>query len=156
MNQFLKLDGTDKKLLELLQVDAKQTTKALSLKLNLSKTAVYERIKKLEKQGVIQKYTALLDPRKTNMAFVVFCHVRLTQHVKEQLIGFEKQVAELTEVLECYHVSGDYDYMLKINVANMEAYREFMTSKLTALNHIGSTHSVFMIEEVKNTTVLRF
>ena len=156
MNQFLKLDGTDKKLLELLQVDAKQTTKALSLKLNLSKTAVYERIKKLEKQGVIQKYTALLDPHKTNMAFVVFCHVRLTQHVKEQLIGFEKQVAELTEVLECYHVSGDYDYMLKINVANMEAYREFMTSKLTALNHIGSTHSVFMIEEVKNTTVLRF
>jgi Lrp/AsnC family leucine-responsive transcriptional regulator len=155
MSQNVKLDPTDKKLLELLQHDAKQTTKALSLKLNLSKTAVYERIKKLEKQNVIQKYTALLDRRKTNMAFVVFCHVRLTQHIKEQLVGFERQVAQLPEVLECYHVSGDYDYMLKINVADMEAYREFMTSKLTTLNHIGSTYSVFMIEEVKNTTVLK-
>lgn len=156
MNQLANLDGTDKKLLELLQNDAKQTTKALSLKLNLSKTAVYERIKKLERQGVIRKYTALLDPRKTDLAFVVFCHVRLTQHVKNQLIGFEKQVAELPEVLECYHVSGEYDYMLKINVADMEAYRIFMTSKLTALDHIGSTQSVFMISEVKNTTELRF
>ena len=155
MSQTIKLDMIDKKLLELLQKDAKQTTKALALKLNLSKTAVYERIKKLEKQEVIQKYTALLDRRKTNMAFVVFCHVRLTQHVKEQLVGFENQVVQLPEVLECYHVSGDYDYMLKINVADMEAYREFMTSKLTTLSHIGSTHSVFMIEEVKSTTVLK-
>ena len=155
MSQTIKLDMIDKKLLELLQKDAKQTTKALALKLNLSKTAVYERIKKLEKQEVIQKYTALLDRRKTNMAFVVFCHVRLTQHVKEQLVGFENQVVQLPEVLECYHVSGDYDYMLKINVADMEAYREFMTSKLTTLSQIGSTHSVFMIEEVKSTTVLK-
>jgi len=155
MSLIAKLDPIDKKLLELLQVDAKQTTKALALKLNLSKTAVYERIKKLEKQGVIQKYTALLDRRKTNKAFVVFCHVRLTQHVKEQLVGFEKQVVQLSEVLECYHVSGDYDYMLKIHVADMEAYREFMTSKLTTLSHIGSTHSVFMIEEVKCTTALK-
>lgn len=155
MSQIIKLDLIDKKLLELLQMDSKQTTKALALKLNLSKTAVYERIKKLEKQEVIQKYTALLDRRKTNMAFVVFCHVRLTQHIKEQLIGFEKQVVQLPEVLECYHVSGDYDYMLKINVADMEAYREFMTSKLTTLSHIGNTQSVFMIEEVKYTTVLK-
>jgi len=155
MSQTIKLDLIDKKLLELLQKDAKQTTKALALKLNLSKTAVYERIKKLEKQEVIQKYTALLDRRKTNMAFVVFCHVRLTQHVKEQLVGFENQVVQLPEVLECYHVSGDYDYMLKINVADMEAYREFMTSKLTTLSQIGSTHSVFMIEEVKSSTVLK-
>lgn len=155
MSQTIKLDLIDKKLLELLQKDSKQTTKALALKLNLSKTAVYERIKKLERQEVIQKYTALLDRRKTNMAFVVFCHVRLTQHVKEQLVGFENQVVRLHEVLECYHVSGDYDYMLKINVADMEAYREFMTSKLTTLSQIGSTHSVFMIEEVKSTTVLK-
>lgn len=155
MSQTIKLDPIDKKLLELLQMDSKQTTKALALKLNLSKTAVYERIKKLEKQEVIQKYAALLDRRKTNMAFVVFCHVRLTQHIKEQLVGFEKQVVQLPEVLECYHVSGDYDYMLKINVADMEAYREFMTSKLTTLSHIGNTQSVFMIEEVKYTTVLK-
>lgn len=155
MSQTMKLDLIDRKLLELLQHDAKQTTKVLALKLNLSKTAVYERIKKLEKQGVIQKYTALIDRRKTNMAFVVFCHIRLTQHIKEQLLGFEKQVIQLKEVLECYHVSGDYDYMLKVHVPDMEAYREFMTSKLTTLSHIGSTQSVFMIEEVKNTTDLK-
>ncbi|SRR5690554_4366832 len=155
MSQTMKLDLIDRRLLELLQHDAKQTTKVLALKLNLSKTAVYERIKKLEKQGVIQKYTALIDRRKTNMAFVVFCHIRLTQHIKEQLLGFEKQVIQLKEVLECYHVSGDYDYMLKVHVPDMEAYREFMTSKLTTLSHIGSTQSVFMIEEVKNTTDLK-
>src|SRR5690606_33138110 len=144
MSLIAKLDPIDKKLLELLQVDAKQTTKALALKLNLSKTAGYERIKKLEKQGVIQKYTALLDRRKTNKAFLVFCHVRLTQHVKDEVLGFENQVVKLSEVLECYHVSGDYDYMLKMHVADMEAYREFMGSKLATLTHIGSTHSVFM------------
>lgn len=155
MSQTMKLDLIDRRLLELLQHDAKQTTKVLALKLNLSKTAVYERIKKLEKHGVIQKYTALIDRRKTNMAFVVFCHIRLTQHIKEQLLGFEKQVIQLKEVLECYHVSGDYDYMLKVHVPDMEAYREFMTSKLTTLSHIGSTQSVFMIEEVKNTTDLK-
>ncbi|HLV63672.1 Lrp/AsnC family transcriptional regulator [Galbibacter sp.] len=155
MSQTMKLDLIDRRLLELLQHDAKQTTKVLALKLNLSKTAVYERIKKLEKHGVIQKYTALIDRRKTNMAFVVFCHIRLTQHIKEQLLGFEKQVIQLKEVLECYHVSGDYDYLLKVHVPDMQAYREFMTSKLTTLSHIGSTQSVFMIEEVKNTTDLK-
>ncbi|MCX2678714.1 Lrp/AsnC family transcriptional regulator [Galbibacter sp. EGI 63066] len=149
----MKLDATDKSLLELLQEDAKQTTKALSVQLNLSKTAVYERIRKLEKGGVIKGYTALLDKKKINKSFVVFCHVRLTQHSKEHVIGFENEVIKLPEVLECYHVSGDYDYILKVNVADMPAYRDFMTSKLTSLKHIGSTHSIFMIEEVKNTTV---
>ncbi|MDG3582257.1 Lrp/AsnC family transcriptional regulator [Galbibacter pacificus] len=150
----MKLDTIDKKLLELLQNDAKQTTKVLSLQLNLSKTAVYERIRKLEKEGVIKGYTALLDKKKIDKAFVVFCHVRLTQHTKEHVVGFESDVIRLEEVLECYHVSGDYDYILKVNVADMQAYRNFMTSKLTSLKHIGSTHSIFMIEEVKNTTVV--
>ncbi|MCM5663479.1 Lrp/AsnC family transcriptional regulator [Galbibacter mesophilus] len=150
----MKLDTTDKKLLELLQKDAKQTTKALSLKLDLSKTAVYERIRKLEKEGVIKGYTALLDKKKIDKAFVVFCHVRLTQHTKEHITSFEKEVVTLPEVLECYHVSGESDYILKVSVADMNAYRDFMTTKLTSLKHIGSTHSIFMIEEVKSSTVL--
>lgn len=151
---FMKLDNIDKILLELLQKDAKQTTKALSMQLNLSKTAVYERIRKLEKEGVIKGYTALLDKRKINKAFAVFCHVRLVQHTKEHITSFEREVIKLPEVLECYHVSGDYDYILKISVADMATYREFMTTKLTSLKHIGSTHSIFMIEEVKNTTIV--
>lgn len=148
------LDQTDKKLLRLLQQDAKQTTKELSLQLGLSNTAVYERIRKLEREGVIRQYTALLDREKINRAFVVFCHIRLTQHTKENVREFEKQVVTLEEVQECYHVSGDYDYILKIHVANMADYRNFMVTKLTNLKHIGNTHSIFMIGEVKNSSVL--
>ncbi|MEL1244384.1 Lrp/AsnC family transcriptional regulator [Flavobacterium sp. DGU11] len=150
----MALDAIDKKLLLLLQEDSTQTTKQLSLKLNLSVTAVYERVKKLEREGIISKYVALVDRNKVNRGFVVFCHLKLIQHTKEYLTKFEQQVVQLDEVLECYHVSGDYDYILKIYVANMEEYREFMVTKLTTLQHIGSTHSTFMISEVKNTNVI--
>lgn len=147
------MDATDKKLLKLLQLDSKQTTKELSNKLNLSVTAVYERIKKLEKDGTIQKYVAIIDRKKVNKNYVVFCHVKLIQHNHEFIADFEKAILKLSEVLECFHVSGDYDYILKICVADMEEYREFMVKKLTSIKHIGSTHSSFMIGEVKNTTV---
>lgn len=150
----MNLDATDKKLLMLLQEDSRKTTKELSLSLNLSATAVYERVKKLEREGIIEKYVALVDRKKVDKGFVVFCHLKLIQHTKEYLTRFEKEVKQLSEVLECYHVSGDYDYILKIYVADMEAYREFMVTKLTTLQHIGSTHSTFMIGEVKNTNVI--
>lgn len=150
------MDAIDNKLLTLLQQDTKKTTKELSLKLNLSVTAVYERIKKLEREGVISKYIALLDKTKIDKNFMVFCHIKLIQHTKEFLTKFEKEVIKLEEVLECFHVSGDYDYILKIYVKDMEAYREFMVTKLTTLQHIGSTHSIFMIGDVKNTTAFNF
>ncbi len=146
----MKLDSIDKKLLTLLQKDSKQTTKLLSLQLNLSVTAVYERIKKLEKTGVIKKYVALIDKEKINKSFLIFCHVKLLQHSKEFLSNFEKEIIQLDEVSECFHVSGDYDYILKIHVADMKEYREFMVTKLTTIKHIGSTHSIFTINEVKN------
>jgi len=149
------MDAIDKKLLELLQNDTKKTTAALSLILNLSVTAVYERIKKLEREGIIDKYVALLNRNKINKGFVVFCHLKLLQHTKEFINQFEKEVVKLDEVLECFHVSGDYDYILKICVKDMEEYREFMVTKLTSLQHIGSTHSTFMIGEVKNTTIFK-
>ncbi|HQA74728.1 MAG: Lrp/AsnC family transcriptional regulator [Flavobacterium sp.] len=147
----MRMDTIDKKLLTLLQQDSKKTTKELSLKLNLSVTAVYERIKKLEREGIIAKYIALLDRTKIDKSFMVFCHIKLVQHTKEFLTKFEQEVIRLEEVLECFHVSGDYDYILKIYVKDMEAYREFMVTKLTTLQHIGSTHSTFMIGEVKKT-----
>ncbi|WP_445452424.1 Lrp/AsnC family transcriptional regulator [Flavobacterium sp. 25HG05S-40] len=146
------MDVIDKKLLSLLQEDTKKTTKALSLQLNLSVTAVYERIKKLEREGIISKYVVLLDRNKINKGFVVFCHIKLVQHSKDYLTRFENEVIQLTEVLECFHVSGDYDYILKVHVKDMDEYREFMVTKLTTLQHIGSTHSTFMIGEVKSTT----
>jgi len=150
----MTLDLIDKKLLLLLQTDSKKTTKELSLKLNLSVTAVYERIKKLEREGIIDKYVVLLNKGKVDKGFVVFCHLKLIQHTKEFVTRFESEVVQLKEVLECYHVSGDYDYILKIVVKDMEAYREFLVAKLTTLQHIGSTQSTFMISEVKNTTVV--
>jgi Lrp/AsnC family leucine-responsive transcriptional regulator len=150
----MALDSIDKKLLFLLQTDSKRTTAALSLKLDLSVTAVYERIKKLEREGIIDKYVVLLNRSKVEKGFVVFCHLKLIQHTKEFLTKFESEVVKLKEVLECHHVSGDYDYILKILVKDMEAYREFLVTKLTTLEHIGSTHSTFMISEVKNTTVI--
>ncbi len=150
----MAFDTHDKKLLQLLQEDSRRTTKELALKLGLSVTAVYERVKKLEREGVISKYVALLDRNKVDKGFVVFCHLKLIQHTREYLTRFEKEVTRLDEVLECYHVSGDYDYILKIFVKDMEAYREFMVTKLTTLQHIGSTHSTFMIGEVKNTNVI--
>ncbi|QYJ67938.1 Lrp/AsnC family transcriptional regulator [Flavobacterium litorale] len=150
----MNLDATDKKLLMLLQQDSRRTTKELSLKLNLSVTAVYERVKKLEREGIISNYVALLNHKKVEKSFGVFCHIKLVQHTKEYLTKFEHEVKKLDEVLECYHVSGDYDYILKIYVEDMEAYREFMVTKLTTLQHIGSTHSIFIIKEVKNTNVV--
>lgn len=146
------MDGIDKKLLGLLQEDTKKTTKELSMVLNLSVTAVYERIKKLEREGVISKYVAILDRNKVEKAFVVFCHIKLIQHTRDFVTTFESEVIKLDEVLECFHVSGDYDYILKVHVKDMDEYREFMVTKLTGLKHIGSTHSSFMIGEVKNTT----
>jgi len=149
----MNFDTIDKKLLHLLQTDAKQTTKQVALKLNLSVTAVYERIKKLEHTKVIKKYVALLDKTKINKPFTVFCHIKLVQHKREYVTQFEEEIVKFSEVLECHHVSGDYDYILKICVSDMHEYRNFMVTKLTSLEHIGSTHSSFMIEEVKNTTV---
>ena len=150
----MNLDEIDKKLLKLLQTDSKKTTAALSSKLNLSVTAVYERIKKLEREGIIEKYVVLVNRKKIEKGFVVFCHIKLIQHTKEFLTKFESQVIKLNEVLECHHVSGDYDYILKIVLKDMEEYREFLVEKLTTLEHIGSTHSTFMISEVKNTTII--
>ncbi|WP_373073627.1 Lrp/AsnC family transcriptional regulator [Zeaxanthinibacter enoshimensis] len=151
---MITLDETDLQLLDMLQDDGKKTIKEYALKLELSATAVYERIKRLEKQEVIAKYVALLDKTKVGRNFAVFCHVRLSQHIKENVLQFEKEVLKLAEVVECYHIGGDYDYILKIHVGDMEAYREFMVTKLTAIKNIGSTQSSFVISEVKYTTAV--
>ncbi|MAD96215.1 MAG: AsnC family transcriptional regulator [Flavobacteriaceae bacterium] len=146
------LDQTDKKLVNLIQENSKQSTKQLALQLNLSVTAVYERIKKLEKEQVIRKYVALINKQKIDKSFLVFTHVKLTQHSKNNIRSFEKEILKLEEVSECFHVSGDYDYIIKVYLKDMEAYRDFMVTKLTAIPNIGSTHSSFAIEEVKNST----
>lgn len=151
---MVKLDKTDTQLVALLQADCKRTTAAYAQQLNLSTTAVYERIKRLERLGVITGYVALIDKEIVGKAFTVLCHVKLSQHIKEYVLKFEREILKLKEVVECYHTSGDYDYILKIHVSGMEAYREFMVTKLTAINNIGSTQSSFVISEVQHTTAV--
>ena len=148
------LDLKDKKLLILLQNDAKKTTKQLAQELDLSVTAVFERIKKLERQKIIEKYVCLVDKAQLNKSFIIISHVKLIQHKKEYITQFEREIVQFPEVLECFHVAGDFDYILKICVRDIEEYRDFMVSKLTNLQHIASTQSSFMIKEVKNSTVI--
>jgi len=148
------MDSKDRALLLSLQNDSKKTTKQLAYELNLSVTAVFERIKKLEKQQIISRYVALVDKTRLQRSFIVLCHVKLVQHRKEYIGQFEKEITQFPEVLECFHVSGDYDYILKICVRDIAEYRDFMVSKLTNLQHIASTQSSFMIKEVKNSTVI--
>jgi len=150
------IDASDKKILDYLQKDSKITTKELSLYLNLSSTAVYERIKKLERKGVIKEYSVRLNNSLVEKGFVVFCQIKLKEHRNEYLVKFEREVIEFSEVLECYNVSGDYDYLLKIMVEDMKGYHNFLNDKLTYLDHIGSAHSTFIINEVKNTHVISF
>ncbi len=150
----MKLDALDKKILSNLQKDAKITNKELSLKLDLSVTAIYERVKKMERSGVIAQYIALINKDIVGLGFQVFCHVKLEKHAKDAITSFEKEVKALDEVLECFHVSGDYDYLLKVIVEDMDHFRNFMVTKLTTLKYIGSTQSSFTISEVKNTTAI--
>jgi Lrp/AsnC family leucine-responsive transcriptional regulator len=150
----MSLDKVDISILNLLQENAKITTKTLSDKLHLSTTAIYERIKKMEKSNVIDKYVAILNSDKVNRSFVVLCQVKLVQHSHKFIEKFEKEVKDFNEVLECYNISGDYDYQLKIVVENMQAYRNFLNAKLTTLDYIGSTYSTFIISEVKKSTAI--
>jgi len=152
----MRLDNTDKKILSYLQKDSKITTKKLSVHLNLSSTAIYERIRKLEKQGVIEKYVAVINKQKIDKSFVVFCQIKLIQHKNEFVEKFEREVIKFDEVLECYNISGNYDYILKIIVKNMDEYHEFLNNKLTTLDHISSAHSNFIMNEVKNSLEVNF
>ncbi len=150
---MIQLDALDKHIIQLLQENSKLTTKEIAYKIGLSNTAVFERIKKLEKNKVIKSYSITLDETMIEKNFVVFCFVKLIQHTKDNVLNFEHKIKLLQEVMVCSHVSGDYDYILKIHVKDMEAYRDFMVSKLTNIQGIGSTHSSFVISEVKNNHV---
>ena len=150
----MKIDEIDKRILGHLQQDSKKTNKEISNDLGLSVTAVYERIRKMERAGVINKYVALLDHEKIEKGFMVLCQIKLIQHKKDLLTRFEKEVTSLPEVIECFHVSGDFDYILKVLVKDMEEYREFLVTKLTTLDHIGSTKSIFTINKVKQSTMI--
>ena len=149
MNEHL--DKIDILILRELQKDAKLTTKELAAKINLSPSPTFERHKRLEREGYIRKYVAVVDPIKTGNGIMVLCNVRLKHHSKEFSRQFTSVIAGIDEVVECFNTSGDYDYQLKIYARNMRDYQEFVLDTLGDLDCIGSLHSIFVIGEVKNT-----
>lgn len=145
------LDGIDVMILRELQKDAKLTTKELAAKVNLSPSPVFERQKRLEREGYIRRYVAVVDPIKVGNGIMVLCNVRLKHHSKEFSRQFTSVISEIDEVVECFNTSGDYDYQLKIYARNMHDYQDFVLGTLGDLDCIGSLHSIFVIGEVKNT-----
>lgn len=149
-----QLDASDRLILQLLQEDASLTTKEIAGRINMSTTPVFERVKRLERDGFISSYRALLDRKKVGLPMLVFCDVSLKEHNRDFLIRFETEIAALPEVLECHHIAGAYDYLLKVVVHDMDGYQRFVKEKLAALENIGRVQSHFVMTEVKQSTVL--
>lgn len=144
------LDATDIAILRALQQDARLTTKELALKVNLSSTPVFERVKRMEREGFIKRYITVLDAEKLNKGFVVFCSVKLSPINKKVAEEFCDSIREIPEVTECYNISGHYDYLLKVHAPDMKYYQEFVLNVLGQLPMLGSLESTFVMEEVKH------
>ena len=144
------LDETDLKLLRILQEDARITTKQLAAMVNLSTTPVFERLKRLERDGYIQKYVAILDAEKLNLGFEVFCSVKLKQMSRDVAHAFVNVIKDIPQVAECYNISGEFDYLLKIHAPDMKYYNEFIINVLGTVDSIGSIQSSFVMKEIKH------
>ena len=153
MNE-LYLDSTDLAILRCLQENARLTTKELAARVNLSTTPVFERLKRLERSGFIRKYVAVLDAEKLHLGFVVFCSVKLKQMNRDIARTFISIIKDIPQVAECYNVSGEYDYLLKIHAPDMKYYNEFIITVLGTIDSIGSILSTFVMDEIKNTHAL--
>lgn len=144
------LDSTDLQILKLLQENSRLTTKELAASIHLSTTPTFERVKRLEREGYITKYMAILDAEKLNCGFMAFCFIKMKQHTYENSMRIMEAVEEIPEIAECYNVSGDFDFMLKIYAENMKAYQTFLLRILGELDCIGSLNSSFVLGQVKN------
>ena len=151
-----ELDDTDLLLLKILGNNSNYTIKDLAAKVNLSPSPVFERVKRLESNGYIKKYIAILDPEKFNQGFVVFCNIKLKQHDRKIGNQFVEDILKIDEVVECYNISGDFDFILKVYARDMKHYQDFVFNKLGSVDSIGSTHSTFVMAEIKNTHNISF
>ena len=143
------LDEIDLQILKTLQKNAKLTTKELAEAVHLTPTPVFERQKRLERQGYIKKYVAVLDPEKLGMGLQVYCKVKLKQINREIAEAFARRVMRIAEVTECYNTSGAYDYLLKVRARDMKQYQEFILTKLGEIESVGSIESTFVMSEIK-------
>ncbi|CAN1577072.1 Lrp/AsnC family transcriptional regulator [Lacihabitans sp. CS3-21] len=151
---MIDIDPVDLKILKLLKKDGMMTNRQIAVELNLTTTPIHERIKRLRRDGFIEKYTIELNRKKLNKNLIVFCNVSLKEHAQQFLTQFERDVQTVPEVVECYCVSGGSDFLLKVIVSDMEEYKDFILNKLAAISNIGSAQSHFVITEAKHSSII--
>lgn len=149
-----KLDALDYKILQLLQQDCRMTNLEISARIGLSPAPTLERVKKLEKAKIIEGYHAKLNRLKLKLGVCVFIQVTLSRQVDNVVVKFKKRIAELPEIVECYQVTGNSDYLMKIMVTDIPAFEKLISENLSRMDEIGSLHTMLMISELKNSRVL--
>ncbi len=147
----IALDSKDLAILNLLQQNARITVKEIADKIHLSTTPIHERIKRMEASGVIKQYATLLDHSKVKKGLMVICYVSLKEHNKNAGVKFIKAIQLMNEVIECYNISGEFDFMLKVVCEDMNAYYDFHVNKLSQIENMGHVQSVFVIGIIKQT-----
>jgi Lrp/AsnC family leucine-responsive transcriptional regulator len=147
----LVLDTKDLAILQLLQKNARITVKEISEQVHLSTTPVHERIKRMEANGVIKQYATLLDHNKVKKGLMVICYVSLKEHSKKAGVKFIDTMQVLNEVIECYSISGEFDFMLKVVCEDMNTYYNFHVNKLSQIENMGKVQSVFVMGIIKQT-----
>ena len=145
------LDKIDTRILEILQKDSNRTTKSIAEELGMTTSPVFERIKKLEKEGFIKKYVAVLDNKRIGLKLTVFIGITLQGHTRSYLEKFVTEINNFPEIVECHRVSGNYDYLLKLIVEDIEAYETVIISKLTLLPYLGNVQSLITLSTGKET-----
>ena len=148
------MDHFDKKLLSILQTNGRISNVELSGAVNLSESACLRRVKSLEERGFIDKYVALLDQKSVGLTDTVFVHIVLKREEKSELLAFEEAVKEIPEILECYLMTGEFDYLLHLVVANMADFERLHNESLTQLPGVSRVNSSFAIRTVQKTTAL--
>lgn len=145
------LDTKDLMILRLLQENARITVREIATQVHLSTTPVHERIKRMEETGVIRQYATLVDHAKVRKGLMVICYVSLKQHNRKAGAQFIDAINGLNEVIECYNISGEFDFLLKVVVENMDAYYYFHVHKLSEIEDVGHLQSVFVMGIIKQT-----
>jgi Lrp/AsnC family leucine-responsive transcriptional regulator len=149
------LDRTDRQILTLLQADGRIANVALAKMVNLTPTPCLERVRRLEREGYITGYTALLDPKKVGAGLLVFVEISLLRNSPDAFSDFRREASKLTGILECHLVSGNFDYLIKARVKDMDEYRKLLGEKILALPGVSDSRSYVVMEEVKESTALQ-
>ena len=151
----MKTDKLDKKILGILQDDARISNVNLAEQVGISPPAMLERVKRLERSGIIRKYVALVDPEKVGKETFALVSVSLAIHQLQSIDGFTRQINKLDEVLECYHIAGSDDFMLKVAVKNIPDYEKFILEKLTRIKGVSKINTSFILSTVKYNTKIQ-